>query len=301
MKITQLAYLPIWAFKSIILNRQQPLQTVLFLTDYCNLSCKHCFEMGHSCTTMKPFEKIKEELEYTYGLGSRFIDLEGGEPTLWKEGEKDINDVIRLAKEIGFFEITVTTNAQLPFDHVIADDFWVSLDGYKEYHDAIRGEGSFEKLEKNIAAFPKNGKQIGANIAINNINKDSVTDTIEYVENNKAFHSIAVNFHTPYPGTEELCLSAEDRDTIIDMVIGLKKKGYHIQNSISGLETMKKKGFRKYCWISNFILTDGTRLKECPGSELGICDDCGFSMAGEMHSLMHLKPDTALSGMRLRL
>lgn len=305
MKINQLCYLPIWAFRSIIRNKQQPLQTVLFLTDYCNLKCKHCFEQGHACTMQKPFAQIKEELEYAYGLGSRFLDLEGGEPTLWKEDGKDINDVIALAKETGFFTVTVTTNAQLPFDWVKADLIWVSLDGYKEYHDEIRGEGAFEKADRNAQTFfEKNGgirkARLGANIAINRLNKDSIKDTLRYIKENPAFESIAVNFHTPYPGTEDLCLSMEERSEVIDLVIQMKKEGYPVQNSVSGLEIMKKRGFRKYCWISNFILTDGTRLTECPGKTLGICDDCGFCMAGEMYSIMHLRPDTFLSGIRLR-
>jgi len=303
MKLKQLIYLPIWAFRSMILDRRQPLQTVLFLTDYCNLRCKHCFEQGHACTMQKSFDQIRQELAYAYALGSRFLDLEGGEPTLWKEDGKDINDVIRLAKQIGFFTVTVTTNAQLPFDWVRADLIWVSLDGYGSYHDEIRGQGAFEKLDRNAAQFYQNNKntRLGANIAVNRLNYPSVEDTIRYVKENSAFESIAVNFHTPYPGTEELCLTPEQRDKVIDRVIEMKKQGYPIQNSVSGLSIMKRKGFRKYCWISNFILTDGTRLAECPGKTLGICDDCGFSMAGEMYSVMHLKPDTFLSALKLRM
>lgn len=323
MNLKQLIYLPLWAYKSIILNKQLPLQTVLFITDFCNLKCKHCYEQGHACTTQKTFEKIREELEYAYRLGSRFVDLEGGEPTLWKEDGRNINDIIRLAKQIGFFTVTVTTNGQLPFDWVEADLIWVSMDGYKEYHDRVRGEGTFAKLHRNAKAFAPDSQnrkenraagnassfgkrsvpkaRLGANIAVNRLNKDSVEDVIRYVKASPAFESIAVNFHTPYPGTEDLCLSPDERNQVIDRVIRMKKDGYPIQNSISGLETMKLKNFRKYCWISNFILTDGTRLKECPGKVLGICDQCGFSMAGEMYSVIHMKPDTLLSGMQLRL
>ena len=301
MNIKQAAYLPMWAFKNIILDRQNPLQTVLFITDHCNLRCKHCFEAGHACTMQKTFANIKTELEYAYSLGSRFLDLEGGEPTLWREDGKDINDIIRLAKKIGFFTVTVTTNAQLPIDWVHADLIWVSLDGVGKYHDEIRGKGSFEKLCENVKPYAKNKRRLGANIAINRFNRDSVADTIKFVKKNPAFESIAVNFHTPYPGTEDLCLSLEERAEVIDEVIALKKAGYPLENSISGLEIMKKRGFRKYCWISNFIATDGTRYKECPGRTIGICDDCGFCMAGEMYSIMHLKVDTLLAGVKLRM
>lgn len=257
----------------------------------------------------KSYEKIKEELQDSYRMGSRIVDFEGGEPTLWREkNEKtgkvmNVNDLIDLAKEIGFFSCTVTTNAQTDFSWVKADLIWMSLDGYKEYHDAVRGEGAFEKLDKNARIYAeKNGAgRLGANIAINKINRDSVADTLRYVKDSPFISSIAVNFHTPYPGTEEVMLSHEEKCKVIDEVIALKKQHYPIQNSISGLKMMKVRGFKKNCWVSNFIITDGTRFRACPGETLGICDDCGFCMAGEMYCVMHLKPDTLLSGMKLRL
>ena len=309
MKLTQLAYLPFWYLKNVIFKKHGPLQTVLFITDYCNLRCKHCFETGHACTMQKSYEKIKEELQDSYRMGSRIVDFEGGEPTLWREkNEKtgkvmNVNDLIDLAKEIGFFSCTVTTNAQTDFSWVKADLIWMSLDGYKEYHDAVRGEGAFEKLDKNARIYAeKNGAgRLGANIAINKINRDSVADTLRYVKDSPFISSIAVNFHTPYPGTEEVMLSHEEKCKVIDEVIALKKQHYPIQNSISGLKMMKVRGFKKNCWVSNFIITDGTRFRACPGETLGICDDCGFCMAGEMYCVMHLKPDTLLSGMKLRL
>lgn len=311
MKFTQLCYLPIWFLKNVIFRKHGPLQTVLFITDYCNLRCKHCFEMGHACTMQKSYEKIKEELEYSYKQGSRFVDFEGGEPTLWREDGKDINDLIKLAKEIGFFSCTVTTNAQMDFSWVNADLIWMSLDGYKEYHDRVRGEGAFEKLDKNARIFAEKQKEkkaagqktctLGCNMAVNNINKDSVADVISYVKNSGFIESIAINFHTPYPGTEELMLDDKTKAEVIDRIIELKKQHYPIQNSVSGLKMMKVRGFKKNCWVSNFIITDGTRFKTCPGETLGICDDCGFCMAGEMYCVMHLKPDTLLAGMSLRM
>lgn len=331
MKVSHMLYLPVWFLKNVIFRKHAPLQTVLFITDYCNLKCRHCFEMGHACTTQKSYEQIEEELRYSYHLGSRFVDFEGGEPTLWRQricqgtpssgidGLKDrdgtgiltINDLIFLAKKIGFFSCTVTTNAQKDFSWVNADLIWMSLDGYKEFHDRIRGKGAFDRLDQNAALFAQKQKKkmqkgkkacsLGANIAINRLNRSSVRDTLEYVRRNPAIESIAVNFHTPYPGTEDLMLDDAARGEVIDEVISLKKQGYPIQNSVSGLKIMKKRGFKKYCWISNFIITDGTRLKTCPGETLQICDDCGFCMAGEMHAVMHLKPDTLLAGMNLRL
>ena len=114
-------YLPIWFLKAKFLGSKSPLQTVLFISDKCNLTCKHCSIYQLTNPNIKTYEQIKEELKYSYDLGSRFIDFEGGEPTLWKDGGKNLNSLIRLAKEIGFFSTTITTNAQMPFGDSEAD------------------------------------------------------------------------------------------------------------------------------------------------------------------------------------
>ena len=142
----------------------------------------------------------------------------------------------------------------------LTNDKVIYFDPYdidKEYHDAVRGEGAFEKLDKNARIYAeKNGAgRLGANIAINKINRDSVADTLRYVKDSPFISSIAVNFHTPYPGTEEVMLSHEEKCKVIDEVIALKKQHYPIQNSISGLKMMKVRGFKNTVRIVCVLLT----------------------------------------------
>jgi len=295
----QLIYLSYWFFKTKILKRQIPLQTVIFISDECNLTCRHCCVYSKEKPLVKSFEQIKEELQFSYNSGARFVDFEGGEPFLWHEESKDINDLILLAKQIGFFSTTVTTNAQIPFSHCKADSIWVSLDGIGAYHDQIRGAGAFEKLVQNVTQ--NDHPAININMVINALNYKSVEETIVWVKEQPNLKSTAINFHTPYPGTEELFLDWELRGDVIDKVLKMKKKGFLIMNSPSGLKKMKKNSFKKYCWVTNFILADGMRLKECPGQIQGICNQCGFCMAGEIASMFQLKPDTILAAGKLRI
>jgi MoaA/NifB/PqqE/SkfB family radical SAM enzyme len=292
-------YLPLWFFKARFLGMKKPLQTVLFISDKCNLTCKHCTVYRLKNPHIKTYEKIKEELEYSYRLGSRFVDFEGGEPTLWRDGDKDLNSLIRLSKAIGFFSATITTNAQTPFSGSEADSVWVSLDGIGNFHDEIRGKGAFGRLVKNIAE--SGHPHLSVNMVINSLNYTSVKETVEFAKNNPHIQSISLNFHTPYEGTEYLFLDWEKRAEVIDLIIRMKKSGYPIMNSVSGLKRMKDNRFRKQCWVSNFILSDGTRLTECQGKTAGVCDRCGLSMAGEMNAIFNLKPDTVLAGMKLRM
>ena len=243
--------------------------------------------------------QIREELEYCYSLGSRFVDFEGGEPFLWKEGDKDVNDLCRMAREMGFFSCTITTNAQKPFDGTVADSIWVSMDGVGESHERVRGKGTFERLEKNIAAC--GCKALSVNMAINVLNCDAVADAIEYAAKNPHIKSISLNFHTPFPGTEAMAIPHEKRVEIINMILDYKKKGYPIMNSRSGLRKMIDNDFIMRCWMTNFIYNDGTRSPQCMGAELGICAQCGFCMAGEMASVFAFKPDTIFAGLKLRV
>jgi MoaA/NifB/PqqE/SkfB family radical SAM enzyme len=292
-------YLGSWFLKARFLNRQSPLQTVLFINNKCNLACRHCNIYSKEAPISKSYETIKEDLKYSYSLGSRFVDFEGGEPMLWHDGDRDLNSLIDLAKDMGFYSSTVTTNAQLPFSGCRADSIWVSLDGLGRYHDQIRGQGAFDKLVKNIetADHPR----LSVNMVVNKLNYESVTETIEFAATNTKIKSISINFHTPFAGTEELFLDWDSRGRVIDDIIALKKQGRPIMNSVSGLKLMKGVDYEKRCWVTNFIMPDGRRLPECQGRVSGVCDRCGFCMAGEMHSVFNFKPDTILAGLRLRI
>ena len=333
--LSHYVYLAQWFLRARFLGRRAPLQTVLFITDKCNLRCKHCSVYGSAGYKQRRFEDIVADMQYSYEQGSRFIDLEGGEPTLWRETKPTpplpegreirslrcrsglspvdgreideeyytINDLIDKALEIGFFSVTVTTNAQQDFSWIRPQSIWVSMDGVGEYHDRIRGEGTFARLEENIQ---KSGfKHICVNMVVNALNYESLDAAMEYAKSNPAIEQISINFHTPYPGTEYLMLPLEKKAELIDKVLAYKKKGYPIMNSRSGLKLMKRNALGeiklgKECFVTNFIYTDGSRSL-CLGYGTEQCRVCGFCMAGEMASVWGFKLDTILAGFKLRM
>lgn len=297
MKIKQLFYLPWWFAQARFFGRKRPLQTVLFISDRCNLQCKHCSVYQQENQHNMTYDEVRQHLEYSYKLGSRFVDFEGGEVMIWRDGKRRINDLINLAKEIGFFSATITTNAQLPFAGCNADSIWVSLDGIGPYHEAVRGKGTFTRLEKNIASCEH--KHLSVNMVVNTLNYESVDETIEYARQNPAIEMISINFHTPFPETEYLMIDPKLRNEIIDRVIDYKKRGYPIMNSFSGLKKMKNMNFKKRCWVTNFVYPDGSH-GNCIGEGTAICNDCGFCMAGEMASVFNFCPDTIFAGLKLR-
>ncbi|MDR2031026.1 MAG: radical SAM protein [Azoarcus sp.] len=292
-------YLPLWFFKTRILGRKIPLQSVVFISDKCNLKCRHCTIYAREEAIVKPLAAVREDLLYCYRQGSRFVDFEGGEPTLWRDGEHDLNSLIRLAREIGFYSVTVTTNATRPFPGLEADSIWVSLDGVGPSHDAIRGAGAFARLARNIETCGH--ARVSVNMVVNRLNYTALDETIEFARTHPRIESIAINLHTPFAGAEELELPEEMRRAVLDRVIARKKQGDPIMNSVSGLKRMRRRDFKKYCWMANFVMADGRRLAECNGKSEGLCARCGFCMAGEMASVMSLSPDTLFAGLKLRV
>ncbi len=296
----QRLYFISWFFQIRCLGKQIPLQTVLGISDKCNLHCKHCSVVKPpSESKMKTYVQIEEELKRCHRLGSRFVDFEGGEPFLWRDGDKTVDDLCALAKSLGFFSTTITTNAQLPFSAPNADLIWVSLDGIGKWHDEIRGQGAFERLERNVAAsdFPF----LNANMVVNRLNVESVDEVVQYVCDSPKFHTLSVNFHTPFPDTEALALDWETRRLVIDKLLAWKKKGAPIMNTSRGLRGLKDMTFEKRCWIANFVSPDGSFLPQCPGKDLDICERCGFGMASEMTGVYNLSPETILAGLKARM
>ena len=309
LSVSKLAYLAWWQIRAWA-GRRAPLQSVIFILDKCNLRCKHCSVYAIDKPRIKTFGEICEELEDCYRAGSRFVDFEGGELYLWRDGDKDINSVIDAAHTIGFWNVTITTNGQLPFTGSHADQIWVSMDGVGDRHDEIRGQGTFKRLEDNIRLYaesiPHRKADVSVNMVINRLNYTCLEETLEYVKNSPYISQISVNFHTPFKETESLFLPEDIRNLLIDKLLDYKRRGYPIMNTYSGLKMMKMRNVvtlcgNGSCWMTNFIFSDGSRAPKCMGYTHDVCDRCGFSMGGEMYSVMHFRPDTLLGGMRLRL
>ena len=113
------------------------------ITDHCNLRCRHCY-IGDGLHQDLPLEKIYKVLkEFEEIQGLRLL-LSGGEPLLhphfWK-----INEILREYP----FRSVLLSNGTLITEEVAkklrVHEVQVSLDGLKEGHESLRGEGTFEK------------------------------------------------------------------------------------------------------------------------------------------------------------
>jgi len=306
-------YYASWFFQCKVLGKRKPLQSVLFITDRCNLECKHCsiVKSGSEYRT-KTLEQIKEELQYCYDAGSRIIDFQGGEPHIWRDtsdqaraftadGEPaTLNTLIDLARSIGFYSTTVTTNAQIPIT-ANSDLVWISLDGMEELHDDMRGEGVFARAMKTISETDH--PNLNINMCVTNRNYQDFEEVAQLVKDNPKLRRFAFSFYVPLDGSRDLMVDPKVRHEIVDTALRLQSEGYPMMNSTAGIDLLRDpQNFihKRQCWITNFVMSDGERRTMCQGEKAGACPDCGFGMCAEMTLLWSLNPAMIKAGLSVR-
>jgi MoaA/NifB/PqqE/SkfB family radical SAM enzyme len=294
-RLSEAAYFLRFGLESVFSGKRKPIAAGVPLTDSCNLSCRHCVvrngALGHH-----PFSRICSWMDELFSAGAKILYLQGGEILLWEEGPLRPNDVIKAARERGFFKIAAVTNGTLPLQ-LDVDALWVSVDGPPEIHDTIRGKGAFAALNDNVTA--SSHPRIYANCTINTINAPFLDETIAAIEHIRNFRGISINFHTPYYGVETLALPQEQRVAIVNKLLALKRAGHRIVNSSAGLKLLASQRYRRP--IGMIRLVEQGRVFECcwGREQKGVCDRCGYGIIAEMSAMAALRPSAILSGLKL--
>ncbi|MCL2786012.1 MAG: radical SAM protein [Methanomassiliicoccaceae archaeon] len=268
-----------------LFGSKAPLVNTMVIQYACNLRCRHCSihrrnieDIGKSKLT---YDEITDDLKLQFKNGARIAYFEGGETTMWTDGDKNLGDVIKAAKDIGYKNVGYTTNGTNGM-FTESDVISVSLDGPKEIHDLIRGEGVFDKLMSNLESTEFSGS-IYANMVLQKDNIAYIEETAELVKNNEKLAGIIFNFITPPP--EDISLSQEEKTEAVDKIRELKKSGYPILNSKRGLELLKEEDWSKKCpyHVTVFIVPDGSHYNGCPMQGTDSCKRCGFAAVREYY------------------
>ena len=128
----------------------------LHITNRCNLSCHHClFTSGPASTEEMSAELILSRAREAVALGCRIFALTGGEPFFHPEFPEILSGLL----EFPDCHVVILTNGLL-LEQKLTDDFdlsrvhlQISIDGLNDRHDAIRGQGTFVQLRKQLLAL----------------------------------------------------------------------------------------------------------------------------------------------------
>ena len=280
-------------FNTWVLRQSSPIVSGIALNDSCNLHCRHCSVANSNIPDMS-FEEIRFGLRILRGMKIRTLFIEGGEPFLWKNEKRKLEDIVRYARSIGFRSIILYTNGTFPIE-TGADSVFVSLDGLKATNDRLRGR-TFDTVIRNIER--SDHTKILINFTINRINEAEIEQFCREIVCVKNIRGIFFYFYTPYNGRDEMFLDHERRALIIERIFILKSDGFPILNSRAAL-----KGIQKNRWNrpTNFCyLYANNELYQCCRAigNVDICNNCGYLGYAEIHYISRLKPSAILAGIK---
>jgi SynChlorMet cassette radical SAM/SPASM protein ScmF len=161
----------------------------LYLTDYCNLCCSHCwisprFSQQHQDGI--PLAYLKSAVLEAKALGLQSVKLTGGEPFLYR----DIDDLLTfLASEQ--ITVLIETNGTLINRDIVErlkscslDQLSVSLDASsEEVHDQIRGvKGSFRHTLEGLGHLSEHGLNFQIIMTLQQNNREEIPGVIQLSE-----------------------------------------------------------------------------------------------------------------------
>ncbi|MBX7256171.1 MAG: radical SAM protein [Candidatus Hydrogenedentes bacterium] len=276
----------------VLSQRSPPLIRGLVLTNRCNLRCAHCrvHERGHRDLD---FTDVVAAIDDFHREGGRCLYLEGGEPFLWHDGEHGINEVVDYAHQVGFLTVVIYTNGTLPI-RTAADTVFVSVDGLREIHDALRGR-SFDRIFRNIQESQH--PSLFINYTINSRNKNEIIAFCEYVRGINAIRGVFFYFHTPYYGYDDLVIDRAEKGQILQELLRLRKR-YRILNSRAGLLSALRDDWRRPLNICS-VYEKGTIYQCCRFSgNAELCRDCGYLSYAEIDQTLKMKPSAILNALK---
>lgn len=295
--IKRLLYYADWFFKCKILNKKIPLNSSIILTDKCNLNCKHCVvaHLGYENSTSQEVCRYIDDLFYT---GSRMLVITGGEPFLWKDNDFNIEDVVKYAHKKGFFRVIICTNGTFPLNSS-ADYLWVSLDGFQQNHNDIRGN-IYNEVILNIKKTKHKGIYI--NFTISKINYLDFEKSAEKILNINNVKGILFHLYTNYLGGDQsLVIDAEKRKDILNRILRLKYRyPIKISNTFAGIKALIKDNWERPLWGS-VTLNKGEVSACCCRNGIydeAVCKNCGCSPAAETWVLQKVKISAVIENMK---
>lgn len=277
MKASSFLYFARFGLRAILLRKQEPILGSIILTDKCNLQCRHC-SVNNITAVIYPYRQIQSEMRRLYEMGVRILFFCGGETFLWEDSGKTLGDLVAEAKGMGFLIVNVVTNGTFPLDLPEADLILLSLDGDRERHNAIRGD-TYDLIFENIRRAPADN--ICFYMAVNQINKGAIREVCRAARDTEHVQAVSFNFHTPYPDTQALALSREEKAACCQVISEMMDQGAPVFNLKSAFPYLIQNSFPTPCRqcvvMENGVLSTCGRCIQIPG----LCERCGYFFVAE--------------------
>ncbi len=286
--LERLRYYAPYAWRFTVTRNPGLLICGLAITDRCNLSCRGCHVSNTGLGDLS-YDAALAIMQAAYERGCRELYLTGGEPMMWHDGGRELDDVLGDARDMGYFHVHVYTNGTLGL-RSSADLMWVSVDGLPESYRTRRGD-HFDQVE---AAIRSPGNPPTAIIyTVDRYTARGVEPFLRWIVRTRLpVLGVMIYFHTPYYGKDDLFLDAEERAEIIGDLLRMKSEGLPIINSTAGLKALASGDWPRRLPIALVADAEGEAL--CCRASDEVCPDCGYGACTEITEAQRLRPSAVL-------
>jgi MoaA/NifB/PqqE/SkfB family radical SAM enzyme len=283
-----------YAWLAAVHHEIGPLFYGVALTDRCNLACNGC-RIPAAGRPDLTWEALQALLRGAHARGFRELYFSGGEPMLWRDGARTVDDAVRFARRLGFYHVHLYTNGTLGLESSV-DLVWVSVDGLPETYRLRRGE-HFAEVEAAIRA--PGHPRTAVLYVIDRTTQDGAEPFLEWVRDTALpVVGVMFYFHTPYYGYDELYLDARERAPIIDRLLACRRAGLPVLNSRAGLLALRSGRWARRTPAAAVADADGESV--CCRAPDWCCRDCGYAACVEIVAALRLRPSAVLAMGRYR-
>ncbi len=265
------------------------------LTWQCNLRCKHCYFYSSAenlgKTSLNERRELSDEqwikiFKYHKNLGILSVALTGGEPTLRMNllhEAVNIFPAVQIASN-GIIKLPRFKSRKQPI-------YWVSLDGSKETHNAIRGAKIFDKVIENI----QNDKRVLISTTVTSMNYNEI-DKVVKIAYESGVSGLFFLWYSGYPNDPLLLKGEILKKAAKNVLKVMKDYGDFILISKKLLELYMTKEFTSNCpFKSNGVVSfypNGQKKYCVIGNSPDLCANCGCIVPVASHALMKFDIET---------
>lgn len=178
------------------------------ITYRCTLNCLHCYFIKQGFSRELSDKEWLAKLKKTRKKGILVMWWVGGEPLLRQ-------NLIEKARNMFPFNFLVT-NGIFPLPNWKDVAIFVSLDGTRDYHDQIRGEGTFDRTMKNIKNSPV---PVNIGCVVSRTNLPCLEEFINEILKVDNIQGVNFDFYTPFVSEgSELILSDQEKIAALEVL-----------------------------------------------------------------------------------
>jgi len=161
-----------------------PVRIYFELTGRCNLACRLCFAESHPGGEIgMPKDLIFRLLEDMKKSGVINVRFTGGEPT----SREDWYEILHYAKELGLVIALSSNGVFHNIDETVEkikslepEQVTFSIDGMRETHDYIRGNGTFDKMVTALEKLKKKNVNLRLTTILTEMNINEIPEIVEF-------------------------------------------------------------------------------------------------------------------------